>query len=600
MTFNHPLGAGYKYSAKDLSLSQIVAIVNSDHDSRGKAGEMADGWRAAAVFAEKLRTELESSKETLAANFHTPNSDVFFGHLADFVASAESAVTPAEMNAESLESAVVEVERIKPVIDDLVAEDALYEDNRSDLTSRSADGSLTEYDMAKADVLAEAQDQFGTADQQYAGYRYTMDPPTVFEGPEWHGPDRISDMDGYRNAYYPDGQPATSPGYGPSSLPGQPGSITPTDPTPAGPTPSTDAPDLQSAAPVAAPAAPAAPAPTPAAPGVGGPALPPAGMPPVTGHPASRGGLPVRTAPPAPPPARPTPTPVPRTGQTPGLPPRSGTSPTQSPTPPRTTTNSNAQRPGGQSPVNRQTGQASQRSSGQPAGRQGGQPGQRPGGQPHGRPSGQTSRNTNSGGPRLTPTTRSNPPTAQGRNSTRTSPNGPTRGSLPGSNRTSNGRSGAPPRGMVKPNAGFEQSINRNLPRSVPSVVGARESNSVKPVTRPAPGRVIGARKNSAPQHKPGSLTRNGVVGNTRKPAESTWSRTQPVRKVDVPRNGVIGRREYFIADTTSRSQVREARNARRKARLAHLTGNTTPVQNDLMTGITDHTVPGVIGRRLG
>ena len=585
MTINHDLGGGQKYSAKDLTMSQIVAIINSDYDNRGKATEMADGWRAAAAFAEKIRLDLDSSKATLADNFQTPNSEVFFGHVTDVISSAESAVAPAEMNAESLESAVVEVERIKPIIDDLVAEDALYEDNRGEMAAQDSGGGLTEYDVAKADVLAEAQDQFSIADQQFADQRFAMDPPTVFKGPEWHGPDRISDMDGYRNAYYPDGQPATGPEFGPNSLPSPTGSTTPTDPSSGGP-------QLQSSTPVAAPPVVSAPAPTPVIPGAGGPAVPPAGFPPVTANPPNRGGVPVRTAP-ATPPARPTPSPGPRAGQTPGLPPRSGTSPTQSPAAPRGATppNSHAQRPG-QPPANRSGGQPSSRSTGQP--------GQRPAGQPSGRTGGQPLRNTSPASQRPNPKTRSNPPTSQARNPLRPSmtPNGPNRGNPPGGSRTATGKSTGTPRGVVKPNAGFEQSISRNLPRSGPGVVGGRENNSVKPVTRPAPdGRVIGARK-PVPQHKPGSLTRNGVITNSRKPAATTWSRAQPVRKVDVPRGGVIGRREYFTADTSGKSKEREARRARRRARLAHLTGTAAPEQNELMTGIVDQAGPSVIGKR--
>ncbi|MFD0557726.1 hypothetical protein FB566_3012 [Stackebrandtia endophytica] len=570
MTHNHDLGAGYKYSAKDLTLSQIIAIVNSDYDNRGKAGEMAEGWRAGAAFAEKIRTELKSSQEILADSFHTTHSEVFFGHLADFVASAESAVTPAEMNAESLESAVIEVERIKSIIDDLVAENALYEDNRTDLTSRSADGGLTEYDVAKADVLAEAQDQFAIADQQFASHRYSMDTPTVFKGPEWHGPDRISDMGDYRNAYYPDGAPATGPGFGPNSLPGNSLSSSLAGST-------SDGPSLQSSTPVATPPAAIGPAPAPVTPSPGGPTVPPVGFPPVTGNP------PVRTAPAT---ARPIPGPGPRTTPAPSLPPRSGGSPTPSPTTSRPTS-STSPRSVGQPPINRQGTPSNSRPSSQP--------GLRPTGQPGGRPGGQTSRNSTSGGRRPTLTTRSNPPTAHGRNSTGSGAHNGRRGNV-GTRAT--GKPGAAPRGVVKPNAGFEQTINRSLPRSVSRVVGAREGSSVKPVTRPAPGRVIAVGKKASPQHRSGSLTRNGVVTNGRKPAAPTWSRTQPVRQVGVPRDGVIGRREYFTADTSSKSQVREARNARRKARLAQLTGTAAPVQNELMTGITDHVVPGVIGRR--
>lgn len=540
MTDNHDIGGGYKYSAKDLSLSQIVAIVNSDHDTRGTCSEMAEGWRAAAAFAERLRTDLDGSKETLTASFDTPNSEVFFGYVTDIIASAEAAVTPAEMNAEALEGAVVEVERLKPIIDDLVAEDALYDENRGEMAAEDAGNGLTEYDAAKADVLAEAQDQFGIADQQFAGQRFAMDAPTVFNGPQWHGPDRISDMDGYRHAYHPGGPAVTGAGGsgGPQSMTGS-----------IAPTPSSAAtPQLQSTAPVAPPTAVG---PTPAPPVPGGAAAPATGLPPVMNPPGQ--GMPARTPPSSPPLTRPAPSPSAR--------------PTPSPTPRPVPTQLPHQR--GATPP----GYPAERNSGQ---------------SPAQRPSGPSARGTQPASRSATPTTRSNPPATAGRPAARQAT-----GASPVRRAAS-----ASPRGVVKPNAGFEQSISRNLPRSVPSVVGGRADNGVKPVTRPVDGgRVVGTRT-PTPKSQFGSLTRNGVVANNRKPSAVTWSRSQPVRQVSVPRSGVFGRREYFISNASRKTNERQARHARRKARLARLNGTAAPEQHEIMAGITDHTTPGIIGGR--
>ena len=114
---------------------------------------------------------------------------------------------------------------------------------------------------------------------------------------------------------------------------------------------------------------------------------------------------------------------------------------------------------------------------------------------------------------------------------------------------------------------------------------------------------MIGARKPAAPKHQPGSLTRNGVVTNGHKPATPTWTRTQPVRSTTPPRDGVIGRRASQSTDTKDKPQAinkRTARQSRRNARIAKLTGKTVaaPEQHELMDGVMDRAVPGVIGRR--
>lgn len=572
-------GGGHKYSARNLTFSQIVAIVESDYKNRGRAIDMADGWRQLAILANRVQSHLDSARTTLADSFATEHSMVFFEHVDDVIASAESAVSPAEMNAESLDGAVAEVERLKPVIEELVAEDALYTEHRHEM-SVGVSGTTTEYDAAKADVLAEAQDEFQISDEQFAGHRFAMFAPDTFTGPEWHGPDRISEIGDYRNVYYPGGQPAAGAGVYASGGSGDPLSSS------ASSTPTSSGPQLQSSAPPVATPTPGTVPSAPAAPGPGAPQVPSTGFAPVTGNPPGRGMVPSRAIPPSAN-TRPTPGMPPRPSTTPGQSPlsqrgapsaSSGTRPGTGPQPPRGST------PGGRPPTSTSVRQNAPGSDGRTTPRSGSAPGSPPKGTTPGR----------------APTIGKAP--ADGR----TPPNSKTQptGKTPSAGKTPpNGKAPAAPRGVVKPNIGFEQSVNRNLPRTTPSVVGGREGNSPggKPAGRPTTGgRVIGARRPAAPKLQPGSLTRDGVVSNNRKPTTPTWARTQPMRTASVPRSGVIGRREYFAADKPPKSSGRQERQSRRNARIAKLTGKSvaTPPQHELMDGVMDRTVPGVIGKR--
>ncbi|MFD0556595.1 hypothetical protein FB566_1839 [Stackebrandtia endophytica] len=108
-------GGGYKYNTQSLTFAQIVAIVDSDYASRGRADDMAEGWRRLANLTERVQSYLDSERSLLAENFTTQHSSVFFEHLDDVITSANSAVAPAQLNADSLNGAVAEVERIKNV-----------------------------------------------------------------------------------------------------------------------------------------------------------------------------------------------------------------------------------------------------------------------------------------------------------------------------------------------------------------------------------------------------------------------------------------------------------------------------------------------------
>ncbi|ADD40712.1 hypothetical protein [Stackebrandtia nassauensis] len=519
-----PPGHSATYSVFDLDINEIDQASRTDFEKVSEMETRRDGWSDYRDMMADMKADIEAELPNLRDNFKSAAGNVFVEALEKVVKATEDQHEVAESNRKSTDSIITEVKRVRPLIEEIVADRALANENRNELQSMSADGGKDAYSQALEDTLYEARRTFSESNSTYSQEQITLNPPPKYSGPVYTGPSPETPLDGnYQHAYYPDpssGQGGTFNGAGNNGgatggpnggSTERPGTVVPGD------RPS-DGPELQNPG-TPAPSVPG-PGPGPTVPGAGpnlgggGPVtMPPPVVPGTSGPTGPVGGKPV-----IPPGTKPTTGPLGGAKPTPGM-----VKPTTGPGMVKPTTGPGVgAKPTGPAGAPAKGANTAPKNSLLPNQRQAA-----------------AGRTPVTGAGRV--------PTSGGGTG---GPRGVTSANAVRPSAVPNGGRGGVVRGA--PNKGFEESMYRGTRagRTVPGVIGARSetagssapggrgSGGMPPRVASA-GKVIGERKNkgqrgrSGPKLQSGSLT--DTTARSKKDTRHTWQRMPVERPVETP-----------------------------------------------------------------